>query len=107
MNYCFKKNEEERNNFFSETKSLHLTLSSQWYVENNENNDRQKNLDFVNWCFRLGCYFISEFSDEPVADDDKKTHTVETERVEGASGEAIKIKKIEYQFQIMITFRAW
>ncbi|WP_147409546.1 type I restriction enzyme subunit R domain-containing protein [endosymbiont GvMRE of Glomus versiforme] len=96
LNYCLKKNEEERIRFFSETKSLRLTLSSQWYIKDNENNDKQKNLDFVNWCFRLGCYFTFNVSSEPVERNEEKTHTVAAKKVEGASGEAIKISKTDF-----------
>ncbi|KLL02895.1 MAG: type I restriction endonuclease subunit R, partial [Mycoplasmataceae bacterium RV_VA103A] len=95
LNYCLKKNEEERRNFFSETKSLRLTLGSQWYI-NKENDKRQENLDFVNWCFRLGWYFTFDAFDEPVEGNDEKKYSIEPKKVEKASEEAIKISKIDF-----------
>ena len=80
-----KKNEEERKEFFSETKSLRLTLSSQWYITGKEKAKKERNLEFVNWCFRLGCHFNFDFSDEPTAEDDEKNRTAEAKEVEKAS----------------------
>ncbi|CAH1755739.1 4990_t:CDS:2 [Entrophospora sp. SA101] len=85
LNYCAKKSEEERKEFFSETKSLRLTLSSQWYTAGKEKIEKEKNLEFVNWCFRLGCYFNFDFPDEPIVEDDKKNRTVEAGKIEEAS----------------------
>lgn len=95
LNHCSKKDEEEKKEFFSETKLLRLTLGSQWY-KNKEDNRQQKNLEFVNWCFRLGCYFAFDDFDGTIEDDDKKSHTIETKRVESASKKAITIEKIDF-----------
>ncbi|MCE8159091.1 MAG: type I restriction endonuclease subunit R [Candidatus Moeniiplasma glomeromycotorum] len=96
LNYCAKKTEEERKEFFSETKSLRLTLSSQWYITGKEEVEKEKNLEFANWCFRLGCYFNFDFPDEPTVGDDEKNRTAEAKEVEEASWEAIEIAKIDF-----------
>jgi len=96
LTYCLEKNEEERKSFFSETKQLRLSLSSQWYIEGKEKDKQQKDLEFVNWCFRLGCYFVFGTSSEPVIDDEKKVHTVEAKKIEKASEEVIKIEPVDF-----------
>ena len=80
-----KKNEEARKEFFSETKSLRLTLSSQWYIAGKEEVEKEKNLEFVNWCFRLGCHFNFDFPEEPTIGDEEKKRIVEAGKVEDAS----------------------
>lgn len=90
-----KKNEEARKDFFSETKSLRLTLSSQWYISGKEKVEKEKNLEFVNWCFRLGCHF--NFPDEPTSGGDKdEKSAIEAGEIEDASWEAINFAKIDF-----------
>ncbi len=84
MNYCAKKNEEKRKDFFSETKSLRLTLSSQWYITGKGKVEKEKNLEFVNWCFRLGCHF-NPVPPGPKSEDEEKNRIVGAEQVEDAS----------------------
>jgi type I restriction enzyme R subunit len=96
LNYCAKKIEEERKEFFSETKTLRLTLSSRWYITGKEKVEKKKNLEFVNWCFRLGCHFNFDFSGEPTAEDEEKNRIAEAGKVENASWEAINFAEIDF-----------
>ncbi|MCE8163719.1 MAG: HsdR family type I site-specific deoxyribonuclease [Candidatus Moeniiplasma glomeromycotorum] len=96
LNYCVKKSEEAKKEFFSETKSLRLTLSSQWYITGKEKVEKEKNLEFVNWCFRLGCHFNFDFSDELTTEDDEKKHIAEAGEIEDASWEAINFAETDF-----------
>jgi hypothetical protein len=51
----------------------------------------------VDWCFRLGHYFTFDFSGGVENGEDDKNKKVETEKIEGVSGKAIKIE--EYNFR--------
>lgn len=95
LNHCSKKSERERGEFFTETKSLRLILSSQWYVKE----EQKKDLEFVNWCFQLGLRFNFDFSREVGRgeEEEKKINIVEPGEVEGTSGKVIKVE--EYNFR--------
>ncbi|CFW92686.1 Putative type-1 restriction enzyme [endosymbiont DhMRE of Dentiscutata heterogama] len=99
LSYCLssKKSEKERRELFTEAKSLRLILSSQWYKTGEEKEKQKKDLEFVNWCLRLGHCFTFDFSGEVEKEEEEKITKVEAGKVEGASGEAIKVDKYDFR----------
>ena len=89
-----EKSEQERKKFFTEVKSLKLRLSSQWYVEGKEKERKEKDLKFVDWCYRLGLRFNG--SEPGNGGDDGGRFKVEGIEVEKVSGKVIKVD--EYNF---------
>jgi len=100
LDYCLspQKSEQERKEFFTEVKSLRLMSSSRWYVEGEEKERQEKDLKFVNWCFRLGVCFDVVGSPEGGSGGDggEGSNTVEGKEVEKVSEKVIKID--EYNF---------